>query len=37
MLKKVEIKQPGDSNYLIGEIIDKIQYEEINEKLKKRR
>jgi len=35
MLKKVEIKIPGDSNYLTGEIIDKIQYEEINEKLKK--
>ncbi len=35
MLKKVEIKSPGDSNYLTGEIIDKIIYEEINEKLKK--
>ena len=35
MLKKVEIKIPGDSNYLSGEIIDKIIYEEINEKLKK--
>ena len=35
MLKKVEIKTPGDSNYLTGEIIDKIAYEEVNEKLKK--
>ena len=35
MLKKVEIKIPGDSNYLTGEIIDKIVYEEENEKLKK--
>ena len=34
MLKKVEIKMPGDSNYLSGEIIDKIIYEELNEKLK---
>jgi len=35
MLKKVEIKSAGDSNYLAGEIIDKIAYEEINESLKK--
>ena len=35
MLKKVEIKVPGDSNYLSGEIIDKLLYEELNEKLKK--
>ena len=35
MLKKVEIKEPGDSNYLSGEIIDKLLYEELNEKLKK--
>ena len=35
MLKKVEIKIPGDSNYLTGEIIDKIIYEEVNDKLKK--
>ena len=34
MLKKVEIKMPGDSNYLTGEIIDKNIYEELNEKLK---
>jgi len=35
MLKKVEIKTAGDSKYLTGEIIDKIHYEEVNEKLKK--
>ena len=35
MLKKVEIKNTGDSNYLLGEIIDKIQLDEINENLKK--
>ena len=26
MLKKVEIKSPGDSKYLLGEIVDKIEY-----------
>ena len=35
MLKKVEIKTPGDSNYLTGEIIDKIVFDELNENLKK--
>ena len=35
MLKKVEIKNSGDSNLLLGEIIDKIQLEKINEDLKK--
>jgi len=35
MLKKIEIKSPGDSNYLLGEIIDKNVYEEVNENLKK--
>jgi len=35
MLKKVEIKNPGNSNYLMGEIIDKIELDEQNEKLKK--
>ena len=34
MLKKVEIKVPGDSKYLVGEIIDKTILEEINETLK---
>ena len=35
MLKKVEVKKSGDSNYLLGEIIDKIQFDEINADLKK--
>ncbi len=35
MLKKVEIKNPGDSNLLPGEIIEKIKFEDMNEKLKK--
>ena len=33
MLKKVEIKDPGDSKYLSGEIIDKNEFEEENENL----
>ena len=35
MLKKVEIKKPGDSKYLLGETIDKIDLDIINENLKK--
>ena len=35
MLKKVEIKEPGDSKLLNGEMIDKIKLDEINEELKK--
>ena len=35
MLKKVEIKSSGDSKYLPGEIIDKIDLENENEILKK--
>ena len=35
MLKKVEIKNSGDSNFLSGELIDRIQLNEINEELKK--
>ncbi len=34
MLKKVEIKESGDSSLLPGEIIDRLKFEEINEKLK---
>ena len=34
MLKKVEIKSSGDSSYLPGEIVDRIKFENINEKLK---
>jgi len=35
MLKKVEIKKSGDSNYLLGEIVDKIDLDKHNEELKK--
>ncbi len=35
MLKKVEIKDPGDSKLLSGEMIDKIKLDEINTELKK--
>ena len=36
MLKKVEVKVSGDSNYLIGEIIDKIEFDDTNEALKQK-
>ena len=35
MLKKVEVKKAGDSKYLLGETIDKIDLAIVNEKLKK--
>ena len=35
MLKKIEVKASGDSTYLPGEIVDKIKFENENEKLKK--
>ena len=35
MLKRVEIKDEGDSKYLPGEVVDKLDLEETNEKLKK--
>ena len=35
MLKKVEIKTSGDSKYLPGEIVDKIELDNENESLKK--
>ena len=34
MLKKVEIKESGDSSYLPGEMIDRIKFDNANEKLK---
>ncbi len=34
MLKKVEVKSSGDSSYLPGEIVDRIKFENVNEKLK---
>ena len=33
MLKKIEVKESGDSSLLPGEIIDRIKFENINEKL----
>ena len=33
MLKKVEIKSSGDSDYLPGEVIDRIRFDNSNEKL----
>ena len=35
MLKRVEIKDPGDSNLLTGEVIDLLDINNINEALKK--
>ncbi len=35
MLKKVEIKEPGDSEFLSGEVIDLLDINEINIRLKK--
>ncbi len=35
MLKKVEIKEPGDSDLLFGEVIDLLEISDINSKLKK--
>ncbi len=34
MLKKIEIKNSGDSNLLPGEVVDRIKFETMNEKLK---
>ena len=34
MLKKIEVKEPGDSSLLPGEVIDRIKFEQMNEKLK---
>ena len=34
MLRKIEIKKSGDSNFLPGEIIDRIKFENLNEELK---
>ena len=34
MLKKIEVKISGDSSLLPGEIIDRIKFENLNEKLK---
>ena len=34
MLKKIEVKESGESNLLTGEIIDRIKFEDLNNKLK---
>ena len=34
MLKRVEIKDPGDSELLVGEVIDLLEVNNINEKLR---
>ena len=33
LIKKIEIKKPGDSNYLTGEIVDKNELDEENKNL----
>ena len=33
MLKKIEVKEPGDSSLLPGEVIDRIKFEQMNENL----
>ena len=35
MLKKVEVKEPGDSDLLLGEVIDLLDINNVNEELKK--
>ena len=34
MLQKVEISQPGDTTFLTGELVDRLEYEEANAKAK---
>ena len=34
MLKKIEVKSSGDSNLLPGEVIDRIKFETMNDKIK---
>ncbi len=34
MLKKIEVKEPGDSSLLPGEVIDRLKFEQLNENLK---
>jgi DNA-directed RNA polymerase subunit beta' len=33
MLKKVKIKEAGDTDFMVGEIVDKVKFEEVNEKV----
>lgn len=34
MMRKVEVEEPGDTDYLPGEQIDKVKFEEVNQKVK---
>ena len=34
MLKKIEVKNSGDSSLMPGEIIDRIKFDDMNENLK---
>jgi DNA-directed RNA polymerase subunit beta' len=34
MLQKVEITDPGETTYLVGEVVDRLEYEEVNVKAK---
>ncbi|MCD6318564.1 DNA-directed RNA polymerase subunit beta' [Candidatus Aerophobetes bacterium] len=34
MMRKVEIENPGDTDYLPGEQVDKVEFEEVNQKVK---
>lgn len=36
MMRKVEVEEPGDTDYLPGEQIDKAQFEKVNRKVKER-
>ena len=36
MLKRVEVKDPGDSELLTGEVIDLLDINKINDKIKKK-
>lgn len=33
MLRRVRVKHPGDTNYLLGDLIDRLEIEEVNERL----
>jgi len=37
MLRKVEIKASGDTPFLVGELVDKIDLDELNKKLVSRK
>ena len=37
MLKRVEVKDPGDSELLTGEVIDLLDINKINDKLRKKK